>query len=75
MRGRHEFTWRGGEVGAVGVCGGAGGKGNLHGGGADRVDSLMWGANYKSHGAGSPGAWLGQMVSGRDLRWSVLACA
>lgn len=75
MRGGHEFTWRGGEVGAVGVCGGAGGKGSLHGGGADRVDSLLGGAHYQAHGAGSPGAWLGQRVSGRDLRWSVLVWA
>ncbi len=75
MCGGHEFTWRGGEVGAVGVCGGAGGKGSLHGGGADRVDSLLGGAHYQAHGAGSSGAWLGQRVPGRDLRWSVLVCA
>lgn len=73
MCGGHEFTWRGGEVGAVGVCGGAGGEGGLHGGGANGVDPLLGGAHHQGHGAGSPGARLGQRVPGRDLRWSFMA--
>jgi len=73
VRGRHEFTWRGGEVGAVGVCRGAGWKGSLLGGGADRVEPLLGGAHNQTHGARSPGARLRQRLSGRDLGWSVQA--